>query len=101
MAATSRGIMPRACAAQSRSNNNNREVTSMAKIILDVPDISCEHCQRAIEGALSKEAGVAAVRVDVPTRKGYLDYDPTAITMEDVTTILDDEGYAIAAKTAG
>ncbi len=73
----------------------------MAKIILDVPDISCEHCQRAIEGALRKERGVAAVRVVVPEKKVYLDYDPSAITLATVTTILDDEGYAIAGTTAG
>ncbi len=68
-------------------------------IILNVPDISCEHCQRAIEGALQKEAGVAAVRVDVPTRQVFLDYDPSAISLDQVTAILDDEGYAVAGKT--
>ena len=71
----------------------------MAKIILDVPDISCEHCQRAIEGALRKEAGVASVRVDVPTKKVYLDYDPARLTLDQVSAVLDDEGYAIAART--
>jgi copper chaperone CopZ len=72
----------------------------VAKVILDVPDISCEHCQHAIEGALRKEVGVASVRVDVPTRKVYLDYDPSKLTMEQVNAVLDDEGYAIAAQTA-
>jgi copper chaperone CopZ len=71
----------------------------VAKVILDVPDISCEHCQKAIEGALRKEVGVASVRVDVPTRKVYLDYDPTKLTMEQVNAVLDDEGYAVAAQT--
>ena len=70
----------------------------MTRIILAVPDISCEHCQRAIEGALQNEAGVAAVRVDVPTRQVFLDYDPSAISMDKVTAILDDEGYAIASQ---
>jgi copper chaperone CopZ len=70
----------------------------MAKIILDVPDISCEHCQRAIEGALSKEPGVASVRVDVPTKKVYLNYDPNQLTLDQVSAVLDDEGYAIAAQ---
>ena len=69
----------------------------MAKVILSVPDISCEHCQKAIEGALGKEKGVASVKVNVPERKVYLDYDPSAITLDNVSAILDDEGYAIAA----
>lgn len=72
----------------------------MNKVILSVPDISCEHCQHAIEGALKNEVGVAAVRVDVPSRQVFLDYDPAAITMDQVTAILDDEGYAIASQAA-
>ena len=68
----------------------------MAQIILDVPDISCEHCQRAIEGALKGEAGVDSVRVDVPTKKVYLDYNPAQLSLDQVKTILDDEGYAVA-----
>jgi copper chaperone CopZ len=71
----------------------------MAKIILDVPDISCEHCQLAIEGALKGEAGVEAVRVDVPTKKVYLDYNPSQLSLDQVKTILDDEGYAVAGTT--
>ena len=32
---------------------------------LSVPDISCNHCKMAIEGALNKLAGVQDPRVDV------------------------------------
>jgi copper chaperone len=70
----------------------------MAKVVLDVPDISCEHCQRAIEGALGKEVGGASVYVDVPTRKVFLDYDPTKLTLDQVSAVLDDEGYAVAGQ---
>jgi copper chaperone len=68
-------------------------------VVLTVPDISCEHCQREIEGVLQKETGIAAVRVDVPTKQVYLDYDPSAISLHQVAAILDDEGYAIAGQT--
>ena len=71
----------------------------MSKVILDVPDISCEHCQRAIEGALRKERGVSAVRVDVPARQVYLDYDPAAITLDTVRAVLEDEGYTLRSST--
>lgn len=73
----------------------------VTKVILSVPDISCEHCQRAIEGALGKETGVVAVRVDVPTKKVFLDYDPATISLDAVSAILDDEGYAVQGQTAG
>ena len=72
----------------------------MAKVVLDVPDISCEHCQRAIEGALQKERGVEAVRVDVPTKKVFLTYDPSTLSLDQVSAVLDDEGYAVAGSLA-
>lgn len=72
----------------------------MAKTILNVPDISCEHCQRAIEGALGNEPGVNAVRVDVAAKTVHLDYDPTRISLKKVDQILDDEGYAVASTSA-
>ena len=71
----------------------------MAKTILNVPDISCEHCQRAIEGALRDERGINAVRVDIAAKTVYLDYDPSTVSLETVSRILDDEGYAVAGMT--
>lgn len=71
----------------------------MAKVILNVPDISCEHCQHAIEGALNKEPGVVSAKVDVPDKKVYLDFDPAKISLDQVKTILDDEGYAVAGQS--
>jgi copper chaperone len=69
--------------------------TAMAKVILDVPDISCEHCERAITKALQGEPGVASVKVDIPTKKVYLEYDPSELTLDKVRLILDDEGYPV------
>ncbi len=70
----------------------------MSKVILDVPDISCEHCERAITRALRGERGVASVRVDIPAKKVYLEYDPAELTLENVRSVLDDEGYPVRAS---
>ena len=67
----------------------------MSRTILNVPDISCEHCERTITGALKDEPGVKSVKVDIPARKVTLDYDESAIGLEKIGTILDDEGYPI------
>lgn len=72
----------------------------MAKTILNVPDISCEHCQRTLESALGKEPGVNAVRVDLAAKTVLLDYDPSKISIETVGSILDDAGYAVAGASA-
>lgn len=68
----------------------------MAKTLLNVPDISCEHCQHAIEGALRDEQGINVVKVDIAAKTVFLDYDPSTVTLEKVSRILDDEGYVVA-----
>ncbi|MBX6770644.1 MAG: heavy-metal-associated domain-containing protein [Chloroflexi bacterium] len=70
----------------------------MAKIVLDVPDVSCEHCERTITRALQSLEGVTSVRVDIPTKKVYLDYDPGRIALERISAVLDEEGYPVAAS---
>ena len=72
----------------------------VSKVVLNVPDISCEHCQHAIEGALAKESGVVAVRVDVPTKRVFLDFEPSTISLDAVSAILDDEGYTIEGQAS-
>lgn len=48
---------------------------------LEVPGISCEHCKRAIEGAVAEVAGVERVAVDVAARTVDItgDADPAAV----------------------
>lgn len=44
----------------------------MEKTTLVAPDISCEHCQHAIEEALGELAGVNTVKVDIPTKTVHI-----------------------------
>jgi copper chaperone len=41
----------------------------MTTLVYDVPDISCDHCRRAIEGAVSPLVGVSSVTVDIDRRQ--------------------------------
>jgi copper chaperone len=68
----------------------------MESTILVAPDISCEHCQHAIEGELGKLTGVDALKVDIPTKTVHLTYDPQKVTIEKIEEVLDDVGYAVA-----
>jgi len=68
----------------------------MIQVKLDVPDISCEHCEKTIVEALRGKPGVKAVAVSVPARSVLLKYDEDAITLHDVEEILDEEGYPVA-----
>ncbi|HLJ32522.1 MAG TPA: heavy-metal-associated domain-containing protein [Ktedonobacteraceae bacterium] len=68
----------------------------MESTTLVAPDISCEHCQHAIEGALSKVEGVNTVKVDIPMKSVNINYDPHKVTLDKIEEVLDDTGYTVA-----
>jgi copper chaperone len=58
-----------------------------------VPDISCDHCKRAIEGEVGQLAEVTTVEVDVATRTVTVD---GAASDDAVRAAIDEAGYEIA-----
>lgn len=71
-------------------------MAAVQETVLSVPDISCEHCVRAINGALGALPGVESVTTEIPTKTVHLRYDPGQISLEKVEEALDDVGYTIA-----
>jgi copper chaperone len=63
---------------------------------LVAPDISCEHCQHAIEGAVGKMDGVKTVTVDILTKTVHIEYDPKLVTLAKIEEVMDDVGYTVA-----
>jgi len=70
-------------------------MTVVHETVLSVPDISCEHCVNAINGALKDLPGVEAVSTDIPTKKVHVRFDPSQVTLTKVEEILDDIGYTV------
>jgi copper chaperone len=70
-------------------------MTAVQETVLSVPDISCEHCVNAINGALKGLPGVETVNTDIPTKKVHVRYDPNQVTMARVEEVLDDIGYTV------
>jgi copper chaperone len=68
----------------------------MESTTLVAPDISCEHCQHAIEGAVGKMEGVKQVKVDIPTKMVQVEYDPKLVTLAKIEAVMDDVGYTVA-----
>ena len=68
----------------------------MTSLTFNVPDISCEHCQHAITSALLQADGIQDVRVDIPTRRVHVGYDPALVDLERMQAILADEDYPVA-----
>jgi len=75
---------------------NQRRICIMESTTLIAPDISCEHCQHAIEGAVGKLEGVSQVKVDIPTKAVHIDYDSQKVTLAKIEEVLDDTGYTVA-----
>jgi copper chaperone CopZ len=68
----------------------------MREVVLRVPDISCEHCERTVKQALGRTAGVLDVAVDIPAKEVRVAYDETAVDLERLKTVLADEEYPVA-----
>ncbi len=69
-----------------------------AHAVLSAPDIMCNHCKMAIEGALSSLAGVQSVEVDVAAKSVVVDYDPGSVSLEKVEAVMAAEGYEVAGR---
>ena len=73
----------------------------MSNIILEVPDVSCAHCEKTILNALGQQPGVQSVQVDIPAKVVYLGYDPATLPLTQVQAILDEEGYPVVGTREG
>jgi copper chaperone len=69
----------------------------MREVVLDVPDISCAHCERAILEALTPVPGVSDVRVDIPGRTVTVACDETSGGVELLKQVLAEADYPVAA----
>ena len=67
----------------------------MSSVILNVPDISCEHCEHTITGALSPVEGVRSVSVDIPAKQVRVDYDDAQVSVDRMKELLSEEDYPV------
>lgn len=67
----------------------------MSTVTLNVPDISCEHCEHTITNALQPVEGVHSVSVDIPGKQVHVDYDEGQIKVEKMKEILQEEEYPV------
>lgn len=61
-----------------------------------VPDISCEHCVRAIKNELTSLTGIDGVEVDIPTRVVTVRHRGD-VTDEQIVASIAEAGYDVAA----
>lgn len=71
-------------------------MANIQNVELSVPDVSCAHCVKAIDGALGSLSGVEAVATDIPTKSVRLRYDASQLSMTQIEEALDDAGYTVS-----
>ncbi len=71
-------------------------MANLKEITLSVPDVSCDHCVKTINGALGAVPGVEAVNTDIPSKSVHFNYDPNQVSLQKIEEVLDDAGYTVA-----
>jgi len=82
-------------------HKTKKGMNQMSQVTLNVPDISCAHCEKTVLGALQGQPGVNSVQVNIPSKAVYLDYDESATSLDTVKSLLDEEGYPVAGVQEG
>jgi copper chaperone len=67
----------------------------MDKITLNVEGMSCEHCAKSVNNALSNIAGVADSVVSLKDKTVSFNYDPAQAPLETIKAAITDAGYEV------
>ncbi len=68
----------------------------MQKTVLNVPGISCSHCEKSIKGAVNEFPEVKKVKVDIKKKTVFLEYDNDKISLDKIKKAIINIGYEIA-----
>ncbi|MFX3624969.1 MAG: copper chaperone CopZ [Ectobacillus sp.] len=68
----------------------------METATLQVSGMSCGHCVKAVEGSVGELNGVQAVKVDLAAGTVTVEFDPNAVTLEQIKETIDEQGYDVA-----
>ena len=77
-----------------------RKDPNVKTVVMNVPDISCEHCERTITEALTPMEGVRTVNVDIPTKQVRVEYDEGTADVERMKEVLAEEDYPVASTAS-
>jgi copper chaperone len=64
-------------------------------ITIPVEGMSCEHCVRAVKGALETQNGVKAVEVSLEGKSARVVYDDGLIGLDALKAAILEEGYQV------
>ncbi|MDG5789055.1 copper chaperone CopZ [Evansella sp. AB-P1] len=65
----------------------------MKKEVIKVEGMTCGHCKSSVEGALTKLAGVSAAEVNLDAKNVSVEYDESAVTVEQLKEEIEEQGF--------
>jgi copper chaperone len=67
----------------------------MTQILLQAPEIHCDHCKVSIEGAVGSLEGVESVDVAIADATVRVDFDETRLEVSSIKKAIEEQGYAV------
>ncbi len=67
----------------------------MEKNVIKVEGMSCQHCVKAVNGAVSALPGVANVTVDLEAKTVSVEHDPGQSSLNAIKAAIEDQGYDV------
>ncbi|GLC81571.1 copper ion binding protein [Lacrimispora brassicae] len=67
----------------------------MAKTVIKVDGMACEHCVKAITNAVGALSGISGVSVDLEGKTVTVDHDPDQASAQTIKSEIEDQGYDV------
>jgi copper chaperone len=67
----------------------------MQQILLQAPEIHCDHCKVSIEGAVGALDGVTSVEVAIADATVEVSYDEARLEVAAIKSAIEEQGYAV------
>ena len=67
----------------------------METVVIHVEGMGCDHCVRAIEGAVGALAGVQSVSVDLKGKTATCAFDPAKCSLEGIYAAIEEQGFEV------
>lgn len=70
----------------------------MTKTVFEVDGMNCVHCVGKVESALTDQAGVEKVKVNLKKGEAKVKYDESAVTVNQLIESIKSAGYTATTK---
>lgn len=67
----------------------------MTEQVLEVPEVTCNHCVSAIEGAVGSLQGVDSVKVNLERKDVTVNFDESELELNKIVAAIEAEGYGV------